>query len=110
VGFDDVHGDQPIVIEDPLPFAGSAIPYSDAHLAGGPAGLPLSLMQPFVDRGRRRLPSDADILAVAQAGGFDEVHLNDVAAPVPEPATGVLMVSGLVALSARRWRRRRLGP
>jgi hypothetical protein len=108
--FDALHGDQPIVIEDPLPFAGSAIPYRDGHLAGGPAGLPLSLMQPFADPGLRRLPSDADILAVAQAGGFDEVHLNDLATPVPEPATGVLMVSGLAALSARRWRRRRLGP
>jgi len=104
--FEESHGDNPITIEDPLPFAGSVLPYIRGHLAGGPDDLPLSLMQPFGTDGQRLLPSDADILAVAQAGGFENVRLNNVTpVPVPEPATDILIFSGIVVLFGRRMRR-----
>jgi len=106
--FEAVHGDNPITIEDPLPFAGSVLPYTRGHLAAGPGDLPLSLMQPFGTESQRLLPSDADILAVAQAGGFDNVRLNDVTpVPVPEPATDILILSGIVVLFGPRRRRPR---
>ena len=101
--FQAEHGDNPITIEDPLPFAGSVLPYIRGHLAGGPDDLPLSLMQPFGTDGQRLLPSDADILAVAQAGGFANVRLNGLT-PVPEPSTDFLMLSGIVMLFGRRVR------
>lgn len=48
---------------NPLPFAGSLIPFKDGHL-----DLPFdALMDCCTAAGTRSLPSDADILAVAQA-------------------------------------------
>jgi hypothetical protein len=71
-----------------------------------------SLMAPGVAINRRKLPSDFDILAVAEAGQFTNVRLNEFAA-VPEPGTFTLLLLGLVSAAVARGRgvvgRRRRG-
>ena len=66
---------------------------------------PAALMDCCYTSGTRTLPSDADILAVAAAGGYTNFVLNDFSSTaVPEPATLALVAGGLTAL--RRLRRR----
>jgi hypothetical protein len=84
----------------PLPFAGAAIPFEPS--AGGHLDLPLALMDAFSDVGDRHLPSAADILAVAQLGGFTSV---DLAPALPAPGPLPLLALGLAALAAGRRRR-----
>jgi hypothetical protein len=69
-------------------------------------------MAPGVAIDSRKLPSDFDILAVAEAGQFTNVRLNEFAA-VPEPGTFTLLLLGLVSAAVARGRgvvgRRRRG-
>jgi hypothetical protein len=90
-------GSSPLAILDPLPFAGSQIPFRRGHL-----DLPDSLLDCCIAPGNRMLPSDADILAVAQSGGFSEVNLRFQA--VPEPTTALLALGALPLLFVRRRR------
>lgn len=99
-GFDD-----PIVIQDPLPFAGSVVDMTTD--GGGHLAYPefrYSLMNPGVSSGIRRLPSDLDLITLAQITG-DTVAVEDVNA-VPEPSSMILFASlgGLFA-GAYRYRR-----
>jgi hypothetical protein len=77
-----------------------------AHTLGLGAHLLLfdSLMAPGISTGRRKLPSDADILAVAEAGAFTNVRLNEFA-PVPEPGTAILLLVGLASAAVAQGRR-----
>jgi hypothetical protein len=98
--FEQQQGDSPIAILDPLPFAGSQIPFRRGHL-----DLPVeTLLDCCATPGNRALPSDADILAVAQTGGFTEVELRFTA--VPEPATALLALAAALSLLGRRRARR----
>jgi hypothetical protein len=100
-------GSTSIVIESPLPFAGSVVPIF-------PFGVPraghLDLFdEPLLDSGfpievQRTLPSDIDILAVAQSGGFTQVALTGLS-PVAEPGTLVLLLTAFGTLSLVRRRR-----
>jgi hypothetical protein len=88
----------PMVIEDPLPFAGTVIPHDEGHLPS--SAFPLALMDPSIQHGVRHLPSTVDVLAVAHSGGYQ-----DVAIEVPELATTAFVASGVLwiaLLGARR--------
>jgi hypothetical protein len=78
----------PMVITDPLPFAGTAIPHANGHIT-----LP-GLMNPTLARGVRELASTVDVLAVAHAGGYQNVVI-----PVPEAATAGLVVCGMLGIT-----------
>lgn len=68
------YGDIKITL--PRPFAGTVLPASDAHLdADGKTG---STLMAGVSAGQRALPSQADILAVAELGGFSDLRLGSV--------------------------------
>ncbi len=88
--------DGDVDVASPLPFAGTELlvtPSGGAHLL-----LTSALLFPSVSRDARTLPSDADVLAVAQAGNFREVSL-----AVPEPKlVGLLLAAGLGAAYFRR--------
>jgi hypothetical protein len=90
-----------LTVEDPLPYAGSVLPYRDSHLMLNDA-----LMFPSLPFSERRLISDADLLFVAQQRGFTDVSLRGVT--VPEPASAMLLGAGLLAV-ARRSASRRAG-
>ena len=96
--------DGDVDVTAPRPLAGLEIPVTpgDFHLArpAGYAGLD-PIMFPFIDVAERRLISDADLLYVAQGGNWQEVDPARFAA-VPEPATLLLLGSGLAAVSVRR--------
>ncbi len=103
--FANAHLSGPLEILDPLPFAGSLIP-----LTGGHISLADALMGSSTGPGERDLPSDADILAIAQAGGFTEVTLRPTQA-VPEPHAVMLFlaaaaIAGLLAFGAKGHRSR----
>ena len=105
-----------LVIQDPLPDAGSVIPlfsddfFSDisfSHLA-----LPDSVMFPFRDDSTRTLLTDADVLVLAQVAHLTDVTLNP-ATELPEPAgTGAFIFTAFVArrLQRRRDKAARAGP
>ncbi len=88
-------------ITAPRPFAGTVLPLDNqlSHIL-----LLGTVMFPFIDYNVRKLPSDADILGLAQARNFTNFVLPGVAV-APEPAgTGLLI---LTALAAHRLGRRR---
>jgi hypothetical protein len=117
IGLDDpfLDGSTSIEIEAPLPFAGSIVPIfpvgslDPGHLALGASLMSSASGLPQVDR---NLPSDIDILAVAQSGGFTEVVLNGFQ-PIDAPGTAALLLAGsmawLVVTRSRRPQLRR-GP
>lgn len=92
-----------LLIRDPLPDAGSVIPIccsfdnSFSHIGADGA-----LMLPSFGFGERRLPGDADILAIAQVDHFTDITLT-AAADIPEPrGTAVLILGALVLHRVRR--------
>jgi hypothetical protein len=98
-------------IEAPLPFAGSVVPRTSGA-EGGHIDLFGPLMAPGASvRGRafgsRALPSDIDILSVAQLNDFQQVVLNGFV-PIDEPATLSLLLSaaGLAFVTVMSRRRR----
>ncbi len=101
-------GREPLVVADSLPAAGTRLPFiPDGERGAGHLALPGAVMWPWIAPGVRRLLSDADILAVAQAGGYLNVHLNPPPSSMPEPGTVMLVACGLAMLAGRR--RRHLG-
>ncbi len=97
-------------ITSPRPLAGLSLPVAGGccHLEtpAGYSGLRPSLF-PFLGSGERRVISDADVLFVAQGGGWEQLDQSRFA-PVPEPGTLTLLLMGAPAL-ARCVRRRRQG-
>lgn len=87
----------PLAITAPLPSAGTELDLNGGHL-----NLANSVMFNSITLGHRRLLSTADILGVAQAGGYSLVNLDP--SPVPLPGALLLMGSGLIGLL--RYRRR----
>jgi hypothetical protein len=101
--FAAAHGAGPLVVADPLPAAGTRLPFiPDGQSGAGHLAVPGAVMQPSINPGVRRLLSDADILAVAQAGGYTNVRLNPPPTTMPEPGTLMLLACGLAVLAARR--------
>lgn len=89
-------GDGDIDIKSPRPFAGARIPVSSAHIS-----LPHALLRSSRGPGIRRLPSEADILAIAQLRNFRNLNLNPVS--IPEPSIPALL--GLAVCGWAGWRR-----
>jgi hypothetical protein len=88
--------DADIDITAPRRFAGSEIPVrstTDAHLAVPGSVMAQGLLTP------RQLPSDADVLAIAQASGFENIVLTTPQS-VPAPAPWMLLVAALPVLVA----------
>jgi hypothetical protein len=83
----------------PRPLPGTVIPTTSA--GGGHLAMASVLMTTSLPGSTRRLPSGADILAVAEVDGFSQVDL-DPAAGVPEPGSLALALAGLAALGAVR--------
>lgn len=89
----------PLDINNPLPDAGTQLPTETTtggtcssncdHLA-----INTAVMYPSIPAGERKLLSTADLLGVAQLRGDNSVNLT----PVPLPASGPLMLSGLMGL------------
>jgi hypothetical protein len=93
-------------ITGPAPYAGTSLPVPTGccHLGlpGGYTGS-LPLMFPLFDTGERRLISEADLLFVAQGGGWTQLNTSQFA-PVPEPGTLSLLGVGVIALFLKRRR------
>lgn len=92
----------------PRPMAGIALPVAGTccHLDTPPGYTGFTpLMYPFMGPGERRLISGADLLFVAEGGGWQNVDPTRLA-PVPEPGTLTLVALGAVALRLRKRQRR----
>jgi hypothetical protein len=103
---DALDGD--VDVTAPRPLAGLEIPITPGgfHLARpqGYTGLD-PIMFPYVNAAQRRFISDADLLYVAEGGNWQEVDPARFA-PVPEPATLLLVGSALAAVAVRGRARR----
>ena len=97
--------DGDVDVTAPLPFAGVAIPTSSCFHVGLPVGYSgfKPVMFPFMGDGERRFISDADLLYVAQNGGWQNIAATEVTA-VPEPATMMLVGLGGLGWAARRFK------
>ncbi len=111
--FDDSlgEGDGDVDIDAHLPLAGIALPtFNDGccHLdvPQDYTGLHPSLW-PFIDIRERRFISGADLLFVADGGGWKQVDQSRFAA-APEPSTLALLAAGVTCLRFRRRRTRKL--
>lgn len=100
--------DGDVDITAPLPLAGISIPMHPrcchVDLASGYTG-PFPLLFPFIDVEERRFISDADLLFVAESGGWTRVD-ESLFRTVPEPALLGLLVVGTLGLARRRRTRR----
>jgi hypothetical protein len=94
-------------VTGPASYAGISLPVPTGccHL-GLPSGYTgtAPLLFPFLDTGERRLISEADLLFVAQGGGWTQLNTSQLAA-VPEPGTLSLLTLGVAAVLLRRRRR-----
>jgi hypothetical protein len=63
------------------------------------------VMFPLIDPGERRWISDADLLFVAQGGGWEQLDPARFAA-IPEPGALALLGLGAIGLASRRLARR----
>jgi hypothetical protein len=95
--------DGDVDVAAPLPFAGVAIPTFNCFHVGLPSGYTgfNPLMFPFVSTGERSFISDADLLYVAQNGGWTNVDTSDATA-IPEPASVMLVGFGGLGWVLRR--------
>jgi len=73
---------------------------------GGHVNIATALMFPSLSSSIRRLPSEVDILAAAQADGFLNLNLSlNPQISVPEPGSLLLVAIGLpLLIRRRRWR------
>ena len=85
----DNFGD-PLVINNPLPYAGTSIDTTGGHI-----NINTTSMYPSIFNGRRKLLSEVDILAAAEVNGFTNVNLNPTLESVPEPS---IMLGSVIAL------------
>lgn len=108
----DTWWDGEIDVDSPLPFAGADIPIDGDHITG----LSNVLMLGTIPNSRRRLPSQVDIMAIAEVSNWTNLELDDVyehnilwvpeSSAVPEPSSVVLLVS--TATLGGLWLRRRV--
>jgi hypothetical protein len=105
--------DNEINVMAPMPFSGSDIPTTNSAVPAGPStsnahlNVSLTLLQPSISSGIRRLPTAVDILANAQLSQFTDPNLDLQA--IPEPS-GLLLAGVIGGLGwATRVRRRRGG-
>jgi len=98
------YADGDVDVTAPRPLAGLSLPVAGGccHLDTPAGDFDLEpVMFPFIDPGERRWISDADLLFVAQGGGWEQLDPSRFAA-VPEAGTLTLVGLGAIGLSSRR--------